>query len=279
MEDSKTTESYLRYRVKKSKRVDYADTLEIILENDFKEEENFYYVNFEEVDRKVKKFHNNVWGLKATRLWINGNEVFIEEVRYGNVIETIFCPYKENCDGICKHDIGLMSHWSISTEDPFYYEKAAETRSLEGVLRWFKESSESTEPNYRDEYVLAEMNKLSILELEEDEKKFTIDKTIIEKYIQKKLGFELEYCPVISKQDTLSIIDEYPREISITNEMLKHFAGERLTSGSTISRIERIEDEEEMDEYVYEKEVTKIIGDELEERLRKVLSEFFEERK
>ena len=50
MESETLVEPYLKYRVKKSKRVDYADTLEIILESDYVEEENFFYVLYQQQD-------------------------------------------------------------------------------------------------------------------------------------------------------------------------------------------------------------------------------------
>ncbi len=279
MEIDTTEEPFLKYRVKKSTRIDYADTLEIILESDFTEEEKFFFVRFNDVDRKVKKFHNNVWGLKATRLWIKGKEVYLEESGRHGITETIFCSYKEDCEGICKHNMGLARTWEVSRDDPFYDEKIAETDSIQGILKRIEKVKEDIKPDESEDYILREMENLSIVELRLEEKKYMMNKTVFRKYLEKKLGFEFEYCPIISKDDTLRIIEGFPEEFLLSEEMIRYLTRDRFETGMTVSSLERTEGEEiEKEEWEYEKKQAELIGDEVEKRFRKVLSEFFNRR-
>ncbi|MHA1408235.1 MAG: hypothetical protein ACTSSG_12760 [Candidatus Heimdallarchaeaceae archaeon] len=270
---------YLKFRVKKSKRADFLDSLAIIKQHKHEEDENFYYVYFAQADKEVKQLFKNVCRLKATKIWICGKEIYRDEVSYETLEKTIFCPYKETCEGFCKHSIGLEMGRKISWDDPFYNEKVAKQASLEALLNWIKKNEKFTSIDYYEEDTVREMQEFSILELNKDKKLFTINKESLLEYINRKFSFELEYCPLIKREQFLNLVTEFPQEIKIEEKLLDYFLEkERRYIGITNRITTQREEEEEELTGEYEEKIIELLGKEIEKRLRKVLTEFFEKK-
>ena len=280
MEDEIEAIPFLRFRIKKSKRADFVDALIIIKESTFTEDEHFYYVQYEEenLDRNVKILFNNVWGLKATKLWINGREVYQEDYKQWTIDNTLFCVFKENCEGICLHTIEFGRWTEISADDPHYNEKIAQTCSIIGFENWIKNNKETIIPNYVNEYILDDMSKYSIMNFKKEESLVELDKKIFQKYVVKKLKFEIDFCPIISREKTLNVIDGFPEKLTLSSEMVKYFEHKYERPLGILSREIAEERDVEAEEINYEKLLAEYIGEEMERRFRKVLSEFFEKK-
>ncbi|MHA1667386.1 MAG: hypothetical protein ACTSUR_01910 [Candidatus Heimdallarchaeaceae archaeon] len=100
----------------------------------------------------------------------------IVKLKYANVSETIFCPYKEDCVRICKQDISLGGYEELFIDTPFYDKEVAKTRSIKGMEKWFEKRKKLLKPNYRDGYALIEINKLSLTEPNKDKNKQILKK-------------------------------------------------------------------------------------------------------
>lgn len=95
----------------------------------------------------------------------------------------------------------------------------------------------------------------------------------LEKYVAKKLQVELNYCPIISEEKTFKFKDLIPEKITLPQEARQYLTDEpeEYENSPSITGSHN----EELD---YLKEQAKAIGEEVEKRFRKVLSEFFEKR-
>lgn len=272
-------EPYLKLRIKKSKRVDFLDALEVIERSNHTKDENFYYVSYNEANRDAKFLFNDVWRFKATRVWVDGKEILKEE-KYSerSIDNTIFCPYKEKCEGLCMHNIEFGMWDDIPYDDPFHDDKIAQTKSVIGLEKWFDETNEKLTLNSRNEYIVEEMIKYSIMELKPDEEIISVDKNILKEFILRRLNFEMGYCSILSMEKTLGIVSRAPEEIQISEDFIRYFKMKTERYLGVLSRTSRDEVETKEEDYEYEKKQAEFIGKEVEKRLRKVLSEFFDKK-
>lgn len=282
MSPDESNKVYLKLRIKKSKRVDFLDDLEIIKQSKFDEDENYYYVYFDEIDHQVKALFNSVWTLKATKIWINGKEI-IHDTGYPS--EVIFCLYKDICEGICYHDIRLIYSAFVNGDDPFYIEKSAKIQSIKGAKAWFEENQTISRIVNHEDDVLKKLNEYTILEHDKELLTFSINIDQIRHYVLRKLSFELSYCPLISEKKIVDYINTFPTQLKYTKEVYKYLS---METKRDLFEIIDLEEEHAIQtkgysEEPYEEEPLSIklsdeaiekLGDEFEKRLRNVLSEF-----
>jgi hypothetical protein len=274
MTEELTSKSDFTIRItKRTGSASIFDVKKIIEEYEKTEDEAFWYVYFSEGNKDFEQVFAYVSGWKTTKLWVKGEEFPLEYHTRRNFQDTIFCKYKEKCDGSCLHnlDLNLNEHnWS----DPFYKDKEAENESVQGLKKWFDnfETLQKTD-NWRFGNTLAHMIDYNIL-VKETADKLKLNKDLLKKHIQKKLEFELKYCPQISFAKTIEDISRFPVFLEIskrTQGLLKEDSTDDIT-------YDNLKDSDD-DEIDYEKRLAGFIGDEVEKRLRKVLSEFFETKK
>lgn len=72
--------------------------------------------------------------------------------------------------------------------------------------------------DYNKQHVLRKLRSYDIVNFDDDMKKIKISKEDSEKYVLKKLQFELEYCPIIQKEKTKSPIINFPEEVILPEE-------------------------------------------------------------
>ena len=105
--------------------------------------------------------------------------------------------------------------------------------------------------------------------VKEEGNSFFIQKELLIEFIMSKLQFELQYCSSISRESILDFIENIPNTLNLPNFILEHI-------GSHIEN--ETFDKENEEEFDFIKEQAKAFGDEVEERIRKVLSEFFDKK-
>ena len=279
MENKEANSKGVKIRITKVSRSDsYPDALKIIKDNDFTEDENFYYISFPEANNDLKQLFELIGTWKSTKIWLNDKEIskLNREAR-----KTIFCPYFRECEGICKHNIGLGESY-YTRDDPYYDKIIAEKESIIGLVNWAipliqSEEKDISEASRRVDYYQRD----EIAVLSEDCKHLIFNRKEMEVYTRRKFQFESEFCPKFDEKKTLALIEKIPEQIVLSNSLTKEIRYYRelektryLPISSTISDMEK-----ETNEYEYEKKQAELIGDEVERRFRKVLSEFFERRK
>ena len=136
---------------KKGRMKSYPDIVRSFQNSLVDEDESFYYVEFDETDKKLDRLFSTVGGWKATKIWIDG-----KEVDNGDIGKVIFCPFLQNCDGICKHSLGLELYRMLYGS-PFAYKKIAERESLEGLKTWYEKNQELEKYEWNYELSLLRM--------------------------------------------------------------------------------------------------------------------------
>ena len=104
---------------------------------------------------------------------------------------------------------------------------------------------------------------------------------MLRRNIFNRLKRELEYCPQIEEIKISEMIDSFPERIIISNDLVKtltEYNGDFYLGRFRMERTQLDDELKNVDEYEYEKKQAELIGDEVEKRLRRVLSEFFEKR-
>ncbi len=125
----------------------------------------------------------------------------------------------------------------------------------------------------------------------EKDKVLNLNKTLIKETVERSYSFELEHCPIISREKTIGIIDSFPdntilplriqKELQIEKEREEEYDEEETgveeeEYDEEEAGVEEEEYDEEEEEYL--KKQAEFIGDEIEKRLWKVLSEFFDKK-
>jgi len=260
---------------KKSQSVLLPDVIELIKDYEKEEDGNFWYVYFTGEDMKIKKILDIVGGWKSTKFWIGDEE--IPKYNRGPFESTIFCPYKERCQGLCMHDLDLYLY-RYDWDDPFIEDKKGEQESIKGLYNWITSlENVSRKKFYRNNYriTLEFLMEQNILE-KNDEGQLEINNENLEKIIKSKLDFELQYCPIILKDKTLGIITKFPDTLIFPDYL--EIITEDIDRFEEAEILVKVKEDEVDNEYEYEKKQAELIGDEIEKRIRKVLSEFFEKK-
>ena len=169
------------------------------------------------------------------------------------------------------HDLGL-DLYRHDWEDPFVEGTIGEKESVRGLKGWFEDFEKMQKNDFwRFRQTLETLTNQKILTKEStDKSKLNREKLIT--FIQKKLRFEIQYCQQISIDKTQKTLEHLPDYFTLSKEVQRYLKGDS-DDYEVIERTDREPDEDEID---YEKRLAGFIGDEIEKRLRKVLSEFFE---
>lgn len=273
MDSESYNEPFLKFRIpKKSTSISFIDAMRIIEEREYETDDTFYYVSFEEPLKIAKKLYKIISRMKGTKIWIKGKEV---EEQTWTVDNTIFCTYWNDCEGKCKHNLEFNFDEFVYHDHPLYEEMVANNESVYGLEKWLTENKDEMKFVHNNFNILHSFDRYLIIEYEDKLSDIKVNKDNLVKYVKKKLQFELEYCPIISEEKTLEFKNIIPDKIVLPEEAIKYLSGEH-------EDFQTIRTEGEGDVYTEEldhlKEQAKAIGDEVEKRFRKVLSEFFERR-
>ena len=171
-------------------------------------------------------------------------EIF-EEADISKVRNTLKCPDKFFCKGVCTH----LKFGGLSIEE---YLKNNVKKDV-GII---------------DKHELQKL--IDFLKPSGDEKIVELDKEKFKEFIEKELSFEFEHCKVIDKNKTLSLVDKLPVKLEIIEyPPIQGMYGDNLDRTSIYS-------DEEFVEGLSEGKIRKfaeIFADVFEERLRKILKE------
>ena len=261
----------LKLRIPHKVRSDgIVDVISILKGFEHETDDRFFYISFNEPVQEAKRLVDIAGPWKATKIWINGEE--IEGGFSYKLKETIFCTHYDDCNGICKHDLYLGL--GIESE---------EEGSINALSNWFEtsEDNDSLDRNRENMWAINSMMSKSIIEIKED--KLIVNKHYLKDYIFGKLNDETKYCSIISKDKIEEVISNLPKTLSVSEKAMRYLYSEykkEFTGRPAVLSLESsVEESNEEDEYAYEKKQAEIIADEVEKRLRKVLSEFFDKMK
>lgn len=248
------------------------DILSIIENYRIEEDNKFWFVIFPEINKDFETLYEMTGNWKTTKLWIKGKE--IQKEYKWKIQETIFCISRDKCEGLCMHDLG-MSIYSYGWYNILLEEKLGEYESVRGLKKWFEEMNENCEieslQNFRSTLKNFLNSKLVVIE---KDKVLNLNKTFIKETVERSYSFELEHCPIISREKTVGIIDSFPDNTILPLRIQKELQIEKEREEEEEAGVE----EEEYDEEEYLKKQAEFIGDEIEKRLGKVLSEFFDKK-
>ncbi len=265
MNEEVPQEPFIKIRVpQKSSSIIFVDIMTMLKEFETESNDKFFYVSFVEPTETARKFCDLASKMKGNKIWISGKEI---EGWYWETAETIFCKYRETCDGICKHNLGfgLYTGWHVDQAHPLSDEIKAKNESVEGLVKWYEENKEGFKLESRNYQILRTMiNSYLIAEFDYESKEIPVNKELLIKYIENKLKFELEHCPIISAEKTLGLLEKIPEKIILPVAAGEYFMGERI--------------EDEGEEYESSGFTLEEFGEEIEKRFRKVLSEFFDKK-
>ena len=113
------------------------DLKELILLFKHEKDEQFFYVESETLSKEFEDIYQMVDGWKATKFWIDNREIPIKDDRH-NIKNTIFCKFRNSCNGLCNHTTISQSRYFFSRfvdrlqKGPSFFEKIQ--KRPQGVL-------------------------------------------------------------------------------------------------------------------------------------------------
>jgi len=219
---------------KKTGSVTLNDAIKLAEKCEHYTEGDYYFVHFTEPDNNLQKLLDLIKSLKATQVSLDDAEV---DVR--TLYNTVFCPDKLLCEGICTHPkIGWM-----------------------GLSDFLERVQIEKGVGYVDEFGIQSLTQF--LEKTGD-KKFKLNKDKLLEYVKTEWFFELEHCSVINAKKTLDLVNKLPDTIEVRNRLDEQESDLNVPV--------------EINPQIY-KEIAEIFADAFEKRLRKVLKEFQKDKK
>ncbi|MHA1196622.1 MAG: hypothetical protein ACTSRH_16140 [Promethearchaeota archaeon] len=203
---------------------------------------NFYFVHFNDLSNNLKNLLDLVKSWKTTRIFLSD-----EEVNVKSFYNTFFCDEKLFCNGICLH---LVIEWY----------------NLINLIEKIKEMREIG-------FSYGPLTKPFSLFLEQaGNNQFKLNKNKLSNIIKKELSFEFKNCPKINKEKMLNLINNLPERLE-SRDIVYSF--ETQTNARSFEFINNLE-YSNMDQI---KEIAEIFADAFEKRLKKVLREFFSDKR
>ncbi|MCE7748953.1 MAG: hypothetical protein GPJ51_11185 [Candidatus Heimdallarchaeota archaeon] len=255
---------------RRSSSASMPDINSIIEKCDNEEDDRFWYVIFQAITPELEELYELTGGWKSTKLWVYGKEI-PKSLRW-RIRSIIFCNYRDDCEGVCMHDLGMNLH-SYNYTDILLEEKIGKNESIKGLKKWFEEMGEEKKGDsaYRFRACLKSFIDSQVIKIKNNESAI-LDKEQLKEVVKNLYNYELEYCPSIVKEKTIDIIDQFPNTTMLPIRFQKELQMEQ-ESEEGIDEDEEEWEQKSDDEYL--RKQAEFFGEEVEKRMRKVLSEFF----
>ena len=247
-EYNKRTGKYIVRIRTQSESASFKDVMKIVERYPNWVEDKLRFVVFEEANIDLYNLIDLTRRWKVFRLIIDGNEYEREEV--DRIVETLYCEYKDQCNGICMH---YKSYYFFNN------------KRLDEIIELMNQSEFSW-----DIMRLLERENWAKQNKDEENEYYLIDKEDCKREIKDYLRFEEEFCPIYDPKKIDEILEDVPEKITNTRR-ITFIQNEQLTEEEIEARNKERKTifltEEQMDI------IAKKISEEMEIILKKLLKE------